>query len=324
MKPVPTTMLEALRANDSVLILAHNRPDGDAIGSAIALGKGLKSLGKTVDYYLDEELEERVRFFPELALVNKPLKEQYDLAVLVDCSTLDYCYKPEGGIPAKKIAVIDHHKSNEAFGDYNFVEITAATGELIYRVLTALGAKLDDETVDAIFTAISTDTGSFQYSNVTAQTHEILAKLYELKGGFAPLSQHLHAIKSYNQTKLYGKAIDSLTLYDDGQLSVIELDCETIGRWGGEANLTDGISNIGMNTEGVRLAAVFKETKPGVYKVSLRSKDPYDIDVSTIAKKYRGGGHKRAAGFTYSGDKEPLIKELAALIPAEAEIGVFA
>ena len=314
MKSVPNPMIETLKNHQSFLILTHKKPDGDAVGSAIALGKALKALGKDVDYYIDTPVEEKLRFFSEISYFNEPLAKTYDVIVLLDCSTLDHAHAPKQLPVHKVLAVIDHHKSNAAYGDINFIEITAATAELVYRIDKALGVTLDSEMIDAVFTGLSTDTGSFQFSNVTSETHEILSELYKLKDNFAVLSKKLHSEKSYSQMKLYGKAVESMSLFADNTIALIILKYEDISKYGGPLNITDDIANIGMNTIGVQLSATLKEVDNGTYRVSLRSKTPFDIDVSELAKVYGGGGHARAAGFNFSGDLKVLKEQLRALV----------
>lgn len=314
MKKVPTEILDCIKENQSFLILVHNKPDGDAIGSAIALGKGLKALGKNVDYYIETPLEDKLQFFSESRYFEDELQDEYDVVAFLDCSTMEYAFKPVPMADARTTVVIDHHATNQGYGDINFLEITAATAELVFRILDALGVELDPEMVEAVFTGISTDTGSFQFSNVTADTHQILSRLYEKRDNFAVLSKRLHSEKNYAQMKLYGKAVDSLQLYEDNTLAWIFLSYADICKYGGPVQITDDVANIGMNIIGVQLSATVKEVECGIYRVSLRSKTPFKIDVSLIARKYGGGGHMRAAGFTFKGDLKALKKELIELI----------
>lgn len=314
MKKVPTAILDCIKENQSFLILAHNKPDGDAIGSAITLGKGLKALGKTVDYYIETPLEDKLQFFNESRYFEDEVRDEYDVVVFLDCSTLEYAFKPVPMVGAKIIMVIDHHATNEGYGDLNFLEITSATAELVFRIVDALGVEFDPEMVEAVFTGISTDTGGFQFSNVTADTHLILSRLYEKRDNFAVLSKRLHSEKSYAQMKLYGRAVDSLQLFEDNTLAWTFLSYADICKYGGPVQITDDVANIGMNVIGVQLSATVKEVDSGMYRVSLRSKTPFKIDVSLIARKYGGGGHMRAAGFSYDGELKALKKELIELI----------
>ncbi|MBI4856538.1 MAG: bifunctional oligoribonuclease/PAP phosphatase NrnA [Acetobacterium woodii] len=308
MKKIPDEIIKCLNDNQRFLILLHQKPDGDAIGSAVALGKGLKQLNKTVDYYIDLPLEDKLVFFNEIQAFNQPLQESYDVIVYLDCSTSSFAFSP-AEMPAAKIKlVIDHHKSNAFYGDLNFVEITGATAEIVFRILRALTVEFDEEMADAIFTGITTDTGSFQYSNVTVDTHLIASELYAIKTNYAPLSKRLHTHKNINQMKMTGAAIHSLEILDSMPIALMILDHETILKFGGTINITDDVANLGQNTIGVAITALLKEVDQGEYRVSLRAKFPYDIH--EIALKYGGGGHERAAGFNFNGDINELKRDL--------------
>ncbi|MGV8906476.1 MAG: DHH family phosphoesterase, partial [Acetobacterium sp.] len=165
MKKIPNEIIDCLKENNNFLILLHQKPDGDAIGSAIALGKGLKQLNKSVDYFIQFPIEEKLLFFPEIEYFNQSLKEKYDVIIFLDCSSYEFAFKPEVFPQAKVNLVIDHHTSNNCYGDLNYVEITGATAEIAYRIIKTLGTKMNEEIADAVFTGISTDTGSFQFSN---------------------------------------------------------------------------------------------------------------------------------------------------------------
>ena len=323
---IPEKIGQIIGAGQDFLILAHNHPDGDAVGSVSALGRGLKSLGKHVGYYMDPEIEDKLGFIDEIELFKhdaSQLAPKYDAVIYVDCSTKDYAYAPEQMPECANTIVVDHHKSNEGYGDENFVEITGAAGELVYLLLKDLGAEIDDDTKDALFTALSSDTGSFQFSNVTSQTHRIAAALHENDKIFSPISKRLHSEKSYAQMKMYGEAVHSLELHDDGQVAFIELPYNVIRKWGGALNITDDVSNIGMSVIPVIVSALAKETEPDVWRISLRSKSPYDIDVSEVSLEYGGGGHQRAAGCTFEGTeqemRDALIPRLERLVAEAGE-----
>lgn len=308
MKKIPDQIINCFADNQRFLILLHQKPDGDAIGSAVALGKGLKQLNKTVDYYIDLPLEDKLVFFNEVQFFNQTLSDSYDVIVYLDCSTSSFAFSP-AEMPAAKIKlVIDHHKSNAHYGDLNFVEITGATAEIVFRILRALSVEFDEEMADAIFTGITTDTGSFQFSNVTFETHYIASQLYTIKSDFAHLSKQLHTQKTIAQMKMTGEAIHSLEILDSMPIAMMILDHQTITKFGGAINITDDVANIGQNTTGVAITAFLKEVEPGDYRVSLRAKYPFDIH--EVALKYGGGGHERAAGFNFAGDINELKCDL--------------
>jgi len=308
MKKIPDLVLDCLKNNHTFLILLHQKPDGDAIGSAVAMGKGLKKLNKTVDYYIDMPLEDKLLFFDEIKCFNQSLKDSYDVIIFLDCSTSSFAFSPAEMPAAKTKLVIDHHKSNAHYGDLNFVEITGATAEIVFRILKGLQVVFDDEMADAIFTGITTDTGSFQFSNVTVDTHLIASELYAIKSNYAHLSKRLHTQKNIDQMKMTGAAIHSLEILDSMPIAMMILDQDTIVKYGGNINITEDVANLGQNTIGVSITALLKEIDAGQYRVSLRAKYPFDIH--EIALKYGGGGHERAAGFNFSGDIDQLKRDL--------------
>jgi phosphoesterase RecJ-like protein len=311
MKKIPNEIIRCIDTSQRFLILLHQKPDGDAIGSAVAMGKGLKKLKKEVDYYIDIPIEEKLRFFEEVDSFNQSLSDCYDVIFFLDCSSQSFAFSPSVMPNTKFNIVIDHHKSNNHYGDLNFIEITGATAEIVYRILVDLNVEIDEEIAEAIFTGISSDTGSFQFANVTADTHLIASELYKIKPNFANLSKRLHSQKNIDQMKMTGAAIHSLEILDNLPIAVMILDHETITKFGGTINISDDIANIGQNTIGVAITALLKEVTYGEYRVSLRAKYPYDIH--EIALKYGGGGHERAAGFSFNGDIKQLKLELMAV-----------
>lgn len=312
MKLIPKQLLKIIGDSSSILLLAHKHPDGDALGSLTALGRALKNMGKEVDYYIDSEHEDKLNFLPELknAKSEDELQDSYDAIIYVDTSTLDYAYQPEKLPECKATAVIDHHRSNTGFTDADFIRVTGAAGELVWETIKALEAPVDDDIRDSIFTALSSDTGSFQFGNTVPSTHRAAAELLEGGRTFAPISKKLHSEKTYDQLRLYAKAVESIHLYDDDRIAFYGLDYRTIEDFGGTRMITDDISNIGMNIISVIVSAFVKETKPGFWRISLRSKSPYPIDVSAIAISYGGGGHYNAAGCSFEGSFEELQQSL--------------
>ena len=317
MKKIPDEIVACLRENEEFLILLHQKPDGDAIGSAIALGKGLKQLNKSVDYYIETPIEDKLLFFEEIDCFNRQLKESYDVILFLDCSSSGFAYSPQTMPKAKVKLVIDHHKSNAHYGDLNCVEITGATAEIVYRILKALAVEIDEEMADAVFTAITTDTGSFQFSNVTNDTHIIAGELYKVKPSYANLSKRLHNQKNMDQMKMTGAAIHSLEILDSMPIALMVLDYDTIVKYGGTINISDDVANVGQNTIGVAITALLKEVRPGDYRVSLRAKFPFDIH--KIALKYGGGGHERAAGFNFRGDIQEIKDDLMEVYQTQSE-----
>lgn len=310
MKTINENIIDYIKNHQVFLIITHQKPDGDAIGSSVALGKGLKKIGKKINYFIQTPIEQNLNLFNEIQTFNKITYEEYDAVISVDCSTWSHTYRPKLMPKFKKIINIDHHITNEDYGNYNHVENVSANAELIYRLLDQLDIPLDEEMADALYTGISTDTGSFQFSNVTSETHEIAAQLYKYPFSYAELSRKLHHEKSIEQFKMYGVAVQNIKLINHNTISWTLLDYPAIQQYGGDINISDDIANIGVNIKGVDVAITLKEVEKKIYRVSLRANSECALDVSKIAKFYGGGGHDKAAGFTYRSKIEILLNKI--------------
>ncbi len=310
MKTINEKIIDYIKNHQGFLIITHQKPDGDAIGSSVALGKGLKKIGKKINYFIQMPIEQNLNLFDEIQTFNKITYEEYDAVIAVDCSTWSHTYRPKQMPKFKELINIDHHITNEGYGNYNHIENVSANAELIYRLLDQLNIPLDEEMADALYTGISTDTGSFQFSNVTSETHEIAAQLYKYPFSYAELSRKLHHEKSIEQFKLYGIAVQNIKLINHNTISWTLLDYSTIQQYGGDINISDDIANIGVNIKGVDVAITLKEVEKKIYRVSLRANSECALDVSKIAKFYGGGGHDKAAGFTYRSKIEILLNKI--------------
>lgn len=310
MKLINEKITDYIQNNQTFLLMTHQKPDGDAIGSVIALGRGLKQIGKQIDYFMQDPIEQNLSFFDEIKYFNKTENQSYDAVIVVDCSTWTHICKPAKLPEYKAVINIDHHITNEGYGDFNHVENVAAASELIYRLLKQMNMPLDEEMADALYTGISTDTGSFQFSNVTSATHQILAELYQYPYRYADIARRVHHEKSLMQMKMYGAAIENTTLINDATIAWTVLDYKTIHQYGGDINISDDIANIGINIKGVSIGVTLKEVEKDIYRVSLRASSECDFDVSSIAKCHDGGGHNKASGFTFQSNLEALKQEI--------------
>ncbi len=302
---------EKLADAGSILIFAHKNPDGDAVGSAICAGLLLKKMGKTVHYCMKKDQKGCAALLDESRFFDQPLLDCYDMALVVDSSTESYIWGAENLKRCSKIALIDHHMTNDGFGDYSVIDPhAAASGELIYLLSEALGIDLDCDMAHAVYIALVEDTGNFTYSNTTARTHRIAAKLYDVCSDF-----YLYAdkLKKYEKHRLdlMRVVLDSVEFFCDNRMVVGKLlFSDPIDYLHAD---TDGLIDIIRNVKECRLAVFIKQTAEDTYKISLRSSDE-SINLSDISKHFGGGGHKKAAGFEFVGSFEELIgyfKELA-------------
>lgn len=295
----------------TALIMTHILPDGDAVGSAVALCELLETLGIHAKIVMEDTLPESLEWLRNERFVKvaeawmHPVKTPFDVFV-VDCSDLSRISdKFEVFSKARKTFNIDHHVTNDLFAAVNQVDSAASsTGELIYRLFQAYEAPLTTRAAEAIYAAVSTDTGSFRYSNTSSETMRLAGTLIDFGIDTETINTRLYHNKPLDGVKLLGIALDNLLLLKGGKVAVshvtlIEADAQEIVEYD-----TDGICEFLRDISGVEVALFLKETAAGVYKVSARSK--YKFDVSRLALRFDGGGHTKAAGFTLSGILEEV------------------
>lgn len=279
----------------NIVILTHEMPDGDAIGSSLALYIGLKQLGKDVDVIIPE-YSKTFEFLPHSDEIKKEGRnERYDLAIALDSGDI----KRLNGFAtyfedANTKISIDHHSSNTMFADYNFVNPTApACSQILIIVLEALGIIINKEIGTCLLTGIITDTGGFKYKGVTAETFEFVAELLNRGVNVSDVYKKVLQVISKTRFKLMQIAINRLEFLEDGKLTFTYITKEDEEKVGAGNNDHDGIVEIGRDIEGVEVSIFLRETDNG-YKISLRSNEY--VNVSDICLIFGGGGHIRAAG----------------------------
>jgi phosphoesterase RecJ-like protein len=296
---------EVLRSHQSFVLISHVRPDGDAIGSQLALGFSLRALGKSVRLINEDGLPENLAFLSGSELIECPPAEPLDVEVAI---ALDTATKPRLGDAALHAASkaklwlnIDHHISNPKYGDLNLIDATSpATGEIIYDLITALDLPLPDETRDAIYVAVSTDTGSFQYPSTTARTYEMAADLVRRGLDVGTINSQTYDENPYRRLELMRALLNTLERSPDGIVAHWELREETRVALALRPEDSEGLIDVIRAIRGVRLAVFFEELPDGKVRVSMRSKDR-ELDVCKIASAFGGGGHALAAGIRMKG-----------------------
>ena len=289
-----------VNAADSVALVSHTNPDGDAIGSLLALGMGLKRNGKTVWLLGDTPLPAIFHFLPGTDLYGGDLSGVVcDLVIYLDCAS----YERAAAHPLRYTTSlsIDHHADNTHFADYNWVDPqAAATGEMVYELLRELHIEVDQAMATCLYAAIASDTGWFAYENTRFQTHQISAEL--LKAGVQPhrVAGQLQLGRKYPALKLLGCALLSLKLEGGGKVAVMVLRRSDYERLGARLEDANGIVQYGGMLRDVEVSVLLKESAPSEIAVSLRSFG--DVNVQTIASALGGGGHVKASGCTIHGD----------------------
>ena len=289
--------LAALEPLKTVAILTHVRPDGDAYGSLLALGLALEARGKKVSFYNEDGLLERYRFLPgsEKILKTPEQKPEVDAIIAVDNAT----YKRLGPSFVKWNADIliniDHHISNESYGKFNFIDgETPATGQVLFELFSKANWEITPKIADNLFVAISTDTGSFKYRNTTTRTFEVAAALSKAGANIADMSYYCYGCYPLRRTRLLKEVLQKLQFRCNDRLAYYPLTQKMYQTSGAEPEDTEGMIETIISNEGVDLAILFEEKSEGVIKLSFRSKGK--VNVSELAAKFSGGGHREAAG----------------------------
>jgi phosphoesterase RecJ-like protein len=287
------------------LLLSHIRPDGDAIGSIIGLGLALKNTGKSPQLVLEDGLPSKYRFIQGSELVTSKVRSDYDLVITLDCSDQDRL--GEIGVGLKVDINIDHHITNEKFGEINLIEPNfPATAEILAENLPGWGFKIDVDIANALLMGILTDTIGFRTSNVLPDTLRQSAKLMDIGADLGEIYLHSLVSQSFPASLLWGKALSRLTKENGLVWTVITLDDRKEAKYSGrdDADLTNILSSI----EGSDMAILFNEQNDGKVKISWRSNPPYDV--SWVAQQFGGGGHPPASGAEVEGSLEDVVNKI--------------
>ncbi len=305
----------ALIESKKIIIATHEYPDGDGIGSSIALWLSLKQLGKNVTNVVEGHIPEEFAFlngYNEFINPQEVNLDQDTTLVFLDCADENRAGKTLSQKRKQSFLVIniDHHQGNTNFGHLNYIEPnTASTGEIIYDLINLLKIKINSNIANAIYTAIVTDTGGFRYDNTTEKTFGIAQDLLKKGVNLNLVRTNLWESKSKNSLGLLGDCLSTMKFALNEQIAFITVTQAALDKW--KINLGDleGMVNYPKSIKGVKVAILFKEISKDETKVSFRSKE--DVDVSKIANEFGGGGHKKAAGCTI---KMPLNKAIDSVI----------
>jgi phosphoesterase RecJ-like protein len=295
-------IISEITQNRSFLVATHENPDGDAVGSSLALACYLSALGKDVTVFSCDPLPDNYSFLPLADSVVTTIPERnFDICFVLDAGDLSRTGRdPDRFRQMGKIINIDHHPDNKVFGDINLLDPQAsATGALVYRLITASGFSIDYSTALCIYTAIVTDTGSFRYSNADHEAFQISGQMVSY--GINPwyVAEKLYESQPRQRLELLGLALSTLHVTDRGNIASITVTLEMFDKTGATPELTDGFINYPRSIGGVEVAVFFREVEKGLFKVGFRSKGK--VDVSALASAFGGGGHHNAAGCKISG-----------------------
>jgi phosphoesterase RecJ-like protein len=309
-------IVEAIHARRRFVLSSHARPDGDAIGSQLAMAYALDALGKDVALVNKDPVPGPLQAFPgtdRIAIADR-VDGEYDAAIVMECSTLDRT--GVAGLDRTFVINIDHHQGNTGYGALNwFDESAAACAEMVYDLVVALGVPLTKTIATHIYVAILTDTGSFHYSSISARTFEICRALVEAGVDPPLVARAVFDSNTLGRLRLFGAVLSAIELEQNGRLALMRVDEAMVARAGGTYDDTEGLINLPLTVKEIQASVFFKELDASSYRVSLRSKGT--IDVAAVAKRFGGGGHRNAAGCTVPGDyTSARTAVLDALAPA--------
>ncbi|HEU4389076.1 MAG TPA: bifunctional oligoribonuclease/PAP phosphatase NrnA [Blastocatellia bacterium] len=302
-------VVELIDQKQRFVITSHVRPDGDGLGSGLALYWMLASLGKEALVVLRDPVPASYTVLPgsDRVLVQSDLVQRYDAAFVIECSDVE---RPGlAGLKEQYVVNIDHHSTTQPFGDINWIDSTsAAVGEMIYNLCKALGVEVTKEIAECVYTALLTDTGSFHFSNTTERTLKIASELVRRGVEPARISQALFYSNPYSRVRLLGLVLSTIERDETGHIAWIKMDRGMMRDAGASEEDADGIVNHALSVATVDAVAFFKELSPGVYRISLRSKGKNNV--AKVAELFGGGGHRNAAGCRIEGDYDDVRRRV--------------
>lgn len=301
---------------DSVLIFSHARPDGDTLGSAMAVKTALLNAGKKAEVVCASDIPAKYEFFPSFKSVKKPheITEKFAAHLSVDISVESmFGDGYDLYIKNKNLFNIDHHVSNSRYAKFNYVKNEAACCEIIYDFIKELGAKITSEIADYLLLGIITDTGNFAHSNVSENTLLVASKLVSSGARLHEISYQMFKNQSKERAVLFGRVTSKMKFFLDDKLAVISVLDDDFKSTGATSDMTEGFIDFPLSISGVEVAVSIMQSKPNAFKISLRSKGK--VDVNEVASIFGGGGHVLASGCMicgfYEDVKDKIIKAVS-------------
>ena len=320
LKIIINKLLEA----DKILLYTHVLMDGDTLGSSVALCKALRKEGKKAYILIEDAIPAYLAFLDrDYCTYDCNIIDTPDICISIDCSDIDRFVKRKGKFIEGKLSIcVDHHTTNNFFANLNYIdEHASSTGEIIYKILKLMGSEIDVEMAEALYTAITTDTGNFQYTNTTKRTHLIVAKLFDIGIDLEKVSVELYQNIRHEKIKITKEVLNTTKMFCNGKADIAYVTKKMLEKTGATMDETEGIIETLRNISGVEISAFLKENNEKEIKVGFRAKT-YG-DVAAIAMSFGGGGHKKAAGCTINTSMHEAIELVSNAIEkhlAEADV----
>lgn len=314
-----SAVADAIRTRQTFIITSHARPDGDAIGSTLALAFALEQVGKKTLAVLRDPVPASYQSFPgvDRLVIADRVDAPADAAIVLECSDLS---RPGvAGLERYPIVNIDHHLGNAMYGAVNwFDESAAACGELVAELIDTLGATWTPAIASHLYLALATDTGGFRYGPISARTFDTCRRVIEAGVDTALLSRQIFDSFSLGRVRLTGALLNAMTLHHDNRLAVLSFDDDLLHACGATTDDTEGLVNLPLGAREVGAVALLKRQDARTWRISLRSKG--NVDVRAVAARWQGGGHRNAAGCTIEGDEADIRRDLVAALAQAIDV----
>jgi phosphoesterase RecJ-like protein len=306
-RPEIQQIADAVRARRRFVLSSHSRPDGDSIGSQLAMVYALRALGKEATVVNADPAPPPLMAFQGVSDIRiaQRVEGDFDAAIIMECG--DLARTGVSGLDRFFVINIDHHPGNTGYGQINWFDASAAAcGEMVFDLIRALGVPLTPEIATHVYLAILTDTGSFHYSSISPRTFDMCREA--VAAGVDPVlvARNVYDSNNMGRLKLFGAVLSAMQIDATGRIAIVYLDHEMARAAGGTYEDTEGLINLPLTVKEIQAVVFFKQDEADQYRVSLRSKG--DIDIGAVAKSFGGGGHKNAAGCSVSGAIDALKK----------------
>jgi phosphoesterase RecJ-like protein len=300
MAPEIASIVDAIRARQRFVLSSHARPDGDSIGSQLAMAYALRALGKHATVVNADPAPATLMVFPgvpDIRIATR-VQEPFDAAIIMECGTLSRT--GVAGLDSSFVINIDHHPGNTNYGGLNWFDAgAAACAEMVFDLVVALGVPLSPEIATHVYLAILTDTGSFHYSSLSPRTFDICRQLLEAGVDPVRMARQVYDDSTPARLRLHGAVLAAMQVDPSGRVAVLAIDPEIARAAGAAYDDTDGLINQPLTVREIQAVVFFKKMDGNEYRVSMRSKG--GVDIGAVAKEYGGGGHKNAAGCSVTG-----------------------
>jgi phosphoesterase RecJ-like protein len=305
--PALSQIVDAIRSRRRFVISSHSRPDGDSIGSQLAMAYALRDMGKDAVIVNADPAPGPLMAFPGVPdiTIAPAVEGDFDGAVIMECGDLQRT--GVAGLDRFFVINIDHHPGNSGYGQLQWFDAgAAACGEMVFDLVKALGVPLTVEIATHVYLAILTDTGSFHYSSISPRTFDICRETLEAGVDPVLVARNVYDSNNMGRLKLFGAVLSTMQIDSTGRIAIVYLDHEMARAAGGTYEDTEGLINLPLTVKEIQAVVFFKQNEGDQYRVSMRSKG--EIDIGAVAKEFGGGGHKNAAGCTVSAGIDALQK----------------